>query len=102
SGVRPLPPGALQGGPGGPPGAPAPPPSESRAALPPLPIQYTDFAAWQRDWLRGEELARQLGYWELQLAGLAPLNLPTDRPPAAPAPRGAARAGRRPLTLPRS
>ncbi|HXO41563.1 MAG TPA: AMP-binding protein, partial [Thermoanaerobaculia bacterium] len=53
------------------------------------------------DWLRGEELARQLGYWELQLAGLAPLNLPTDRPPAAaPAPNGGARAGRRPLTLP--
>ncbi|HXO43693.1 MAG TPA: amino acid adenylation domain-containing protein, partial [Thermoanaerobaculia bacterium] len=69
-------PAALQAAAGGALGAPALLPYESRAALPPLPIQYADFAAWQRDWLRGEELARQLGYWELQLAGLAPLNLP--------------------------
>ncbi len=94
-------PAALRSAAGGALGVPALPASESRAALPPLPIQYADFAAWQRDWLRGEELARQLGYWELQLAGLAPLNLPTDRAPAAaPAPNGGARAGRRPLTLP--
>ncbi len=46
-----------------------------------LPIQYADYAAWQRSWLVGEELERQLGYWREQLAG-APsvLELPTDRP----------------------
>ncbi len=45
-----------------------------------LPIQYADFAHWQREWLRGEALEKQLSYWKQQLAG-APtvLNLPTDR-----------------------
>ncbi|GIV97572.1 MAG: hypothetical protein KatS3mg057_2229 [Herpetosiphonaceae bacterium] len=49
--------------------------------LPPLPIQYADYAAWQRRWLQGEALARQLDYWRQQLVG-APtlLELPTDRP----------------------
>ena len=49
--------------------------------LPDLPIQYADFAVWQRNWLRGEVLENQLSYWKKQLAG-APevLNLPTDRP----------------------
>src|SRR5271166_428145 len=49
--------------------------------LPKLPIQYVDYAAWQRDWLRGEALQRQLDYWREQLAG-APgvLELPTGRP----------------------
>ena len=49
--------------------------------LPELPLQYADFAAWQRDWLDGEVLERQLGYWKNRLAG-APmvLELPTDRP----------------------
>ncbi|CAK0763173.1 hypothetical protein CCP3SC5AM1_330001 [Gammaproteobacteria bacterium] len=49
--------------------------------LPPLPIQYADFALWQRQWLHGEVLATQLRYWKTQLAG-APelLSLPTDRP----------------------
>ena len=52
--------------------------------LPPLRIQYADFAAWQRDWLRGEVLEEQVAYWRQQLAGLAPLELPADRPrPAA-------------------
>ncbi|HVR10289.1 MAG TPA: condensation domain-containing protein, partial [Thermoanaerobaculia bacterium] len=52
-----------------------------RERLPPLPIQYTDFAAWQREWLQGEELARQIAYWRQRLAG-APdtLVLPADRP----------------------
>ncbi|HYH45921.1 MAG TPA: condensation domain-containing protein, partial [Thermoanaerobaculia bacterium] len=53
--------------------------------LPELPIQYADFAAWQRGWLTGEVLEGQLGYWRKQLQG-APvsLDLPTDRPrPAA-------------------
>ncbi|HEY0174439.1 MAG TPA: amino acid adenylation domain-containing protein, partial [Pyrinomonadaceae bacterium] len=46
-----------------------------------LPIQYADYAAWQRGWLQGEELERQLAYWRGQLAG-APtvLELPADRP----------------------
>ncbi|WP_423392060.1 condensation domain-containing protein [Burkholderia sp. LMG 21824] len=44
-----------------------------------LPIQYRDFAQWQRDWLEGEELERQLSYWRKQLAD-APqtLQLPCD------------------------
>ncbi|MGJ5672511.1 MAG: non-ribosomal peptide synthase/polyketide synthase [Nostochopsis sp.] len=47
----------------------------------PLPIQYADFAIWQRQWLQGEVLNRQLSYWKQQLAD-APmfLPLPTDRP----------------------
>jgi amino acid adenylation domain-containing protein len=46
-----------------------------------LPIQYADYAVWQRDWLQGEVLEEQLAYWRKQLAG-APttLELPTDRP----------------------
>ena len=48
--------------------------------LPPLPIQYADFAHWQRLWLTGEVLERQLSYWRDQLADLAPLELPMDRP----------------------
>jgi amino acid adenylation domain-containing protein len=49
--------------------------------LPPLPLQYPDFALWQRQWLQGEVLAGHLDYWKRQLAG-APdvLELPTDRP----------------------
>jgi amino acid adenylation domain-containing protein len=51
------------------------------AALPPLPIQYADFAVWQRQALAGEGLARQLDYWKGQLAGSPPvLELPADRP----------------------
>ena len=46
-----------------------------------LPIQYVDFAVWQREWLKGPELDRQLAYWKKQLDGIpALLNLPTDRP----------------------
>ncbi|MBZ5521674.1 MAG: amino acid adenylation domain-containing protein, partial [Acidobacteriia bacterium] len=47
--------------------------------LPPLEIQYADYAVWQRAWLQGEALEQQLGYWRGQLAGLEPLDLPTDR-----------------------
>ncbi|WP_263262416.1 non-ribosomal peptide synthetase [Pseudomonas sp. RIT-PI-S] len=54
------------------------------AALPPLPVRYVDYAAWQRQWLAGDELARQVGFWQRTLSG-APvlLELPTDhkRPP---------------------
>ena len=51
------------------------------AGLPELPIQYADFAAWQRDWLQGDVLEEQLGYWRDQLAGApAVLELPADHP----------------------
>jgi amino acid adenylation domain-containing protein len=56
--------------------------SEGREpALEPLPIQYADYAVWQREYLTGEVLAEQLGYWKEQLGGELPtLTLPTDRP----------------------
>jgi len=48
---------------------------------PALPVQYADYTAWQRDWLAGEELSRQITYWREQLADApALLELPTDRP----------------------
>jgi amino acid adenylation domain-containing protein/thioester reductase-like protein len=47
----------------------------------PLPIQYADFALWQRQWLVGDVLQSQLNYWQQQLKGApALLSLPTDRP----------------------
>jgi amino acid adenylation domain-containing protein len=48
------------------------------AALPALPIQYADFADWQRR--RDENLSRSLAHWRERLSGLIPLDLPTDRP----------------------
>ncbi|WP_035978579.1 condensation domain-containing protein, partial [Bradyrhizobium sp. th.b2] len=49
--------------------------------LPPLAIQYPDYAAWQRQWLSGERLQRQAQYWRNNLSGApARLALPTDRP----------------------
>ena len=49
--------------------------------LPELPIQYGDFAVWQRQWLTGDVLQRHLAYWKKQLAGMPPvLELPMDRP----------------------
>ncbi len=55
-----------------------------RAALPNLPIQYADFAVWQRGWLTGEVLERQVSYWRERLTGApAQLDLPTDRPRGA-------------------
>jgi amino acid adenylation domain-containing protein len=48
-----------------------------------LPIQYADFAAWQREWLSGEVLAAQLAYWKEKLGGPLPvLELPVDRSPS--------------------
>ena len=59
--------------------------------LPELPIQYVDFAVWQRQWLQGEVLNKQLNYWKQQLGGDLPvLELPTDRPrPAIQTDQGA-------------
>ena len=48
--------------------------------LPDLPIQYADFAVWQRGQLQGETLERLLDYWRRRLQGLANLELPSDRP----------------------
>ncbi|HEX3526320.1 MAG TPA: condensation domain-containing protein, partial [Thermoanaerobaculia bacterium] len=59
--------------------------------LPELPVQYADYAVWQREWLRGETLDRLRAYWRSRLAS-APelLRLPADRPrPALPGPAGA-------------
>jgi amino acid adenylation domain-containing protein len=51
------------------------------SSLPQLPIQYADFAIWQRQWLEGVGLKNQLAYWQQQLSGELPiLQLPTDRP----------------------
>src|SRR4029077_9069413 len=45
-----------------------------------LPVQYADYAVWQREWLQGEVLESQLSYWRKQLENLPVLNLPTDGP----------------------
>ncbi|HEY0735918.1 MAG TPA: condensation domain-containing protein, partial [Herpetosiphonaceae bacterium] len=51
------------------------------ATLPELPIQYADFAVWQRETLQGEALDKQLSYWREQFGALPPvLELPSDRP----------------------
>ncbi|WP_163871108.1 non-ribosomal peptide synthetase/type I polyketide synthase, partial [Myxococcus eversor] len=73
--------------------------TQKAPALSPLPVQYVDFAAWQRQWLQGETLAKEVSWWKQRLEG-APhvLDLPTDRPrPALRTPRGASHA----LQLPR-
>lgn len=67
--------------------------------LPELPIQYVDFAHWQREWLQGEVLETQLDYWMRQLLGAPLLDLPTDHPrPAVQTFRGAHRS----LLLPKN
>ena len=45
-----------------------------------LAIQYADYAVWQREWLEGAVLERQLSYWKAQLDNISTLQLPTDRP----------------------
>jgi amino acid adenylation domain-containing protein len=71
-------------------GAPVPPPASA--------LQYADFASWQRQWLDGEALERQLAYWRQRLRGAPPaLELPTDRPrPPVQTSRGATLAFRLP------
>nr|QEO74125.1 condensation domain-containing protein [uncultured bacterium] len=58
--------------------------------LPDLPVQYADFAVWQREWLQGEVLEAQLGWWRERLTGApAVIELPADRPrPAVQSARG--------------
>jgi len=48
--------------------------------LPDLPIQYADFATWQRQWLQGETLETHLSYWKKNLQNIPTLQLTTDRP----------------------
>ena len=69
-------------------------------SLPELPIQYADFAQWQRTWFSGQVAEQQRTYWKKQLGGSLPaLELPTDRPrPATPSYRGAHER----ISLPRS
>ena len=55
--------------------------SDAHSTVPDLPIQYADYAIWQRDWLSGEELTNQLNFWTQQLQGMPRiLDLPTDHP----------------------
>ncbi len=74
------------------------------APLPPLPIQYTDYTLWQREWLQGEILEKQQHYWKSQLADSpSSLELPTDRPrPAMLSSRGAHLSFEIPLDLSRA
>ncbi|HEY0078502.1 MAG TPA: condensation domain-containing protein, partial [Pyrinomonadaceae bacterium] len=54
---------------------------EEESPLAELPVQYADFAVWQREWMSGEVLERELGYWRRKLGGeRAALELPTDYP----------------------
>ncbi|HEX5495662.1 MAG TPA: amino acid adenylation domain-containing protein [Mycobacteriales bacterium] len=53
--------------------------------LPEPPVRYADYARWQQAWLSGPAVQSELAGWQRELAGLAPLDLPTDRPrPTAP------------------
>lgn len=55
--------------------------SSNASPLPEPPIQYADWAIWQKQWLQGENLETQLDFWKTQLRGKLPvLELPTDRP----------------------
>ncbi|MGW7416958.1 amino acid adenylation domain-containing protein [Streptomyces sp. NPDC054863] len=60
------------------------------AALPELPVQYADFAVWQQERQAGPDVTGQVDYWRRQLAGLSPVEMPTDRP--RPPVRGSAGA----------
>jgi amino acid adenylation domain-containing protein len=50
------------------------------AAVPELPIQYSDFAVWQQEWLQSESCQVHLDYWRKQLKGAAALQIPTSKP----------------------
>ncbi|MEH2372337.1 non-ribosomal peptide synthetase [Nostoc sp.] len=65
-----------------------------------LPLQYADFAHWQREWLQGEVLQTQLAYWREQLNAISILHLPTDKPrPAIQSYQGATQFLELPLKL---
>jgi fengycin family lipopeptide synthetase B len=49
------------------------------SGLPPLPVQYADFAVWQRRWMAEESFRAELDFWRQALAGVEPLELPLDR-----------------------
>ena len=72
--------------------------------LPELPVQYADYAAWQRRWLEGEVLEERLAYWRRKLAGRIPvLELPFARPrPADPSYGGARQSFALPASLSRA
>ncbi|XXY48795.1 non-ribosomal peptide synthase/polyketide synthase [Sorangium sp. So ce269] len=73
-----------------------------RSPLAELEVQYGDFAVWQRRWLQGEVLSRQVSFWKEQLSGVSALELPTSRPrPAQPSYRGAVHRQRLPVSLSR-
>ncbi|HEY0077693.1 MAG TPA: amino acid adenylation domain-containing protein, partial [Pyrinomonadaceae bacterium] len=74
---------------------------EEESPLAELPVQYADFAVWQRRWLAGEVFEAHLSYWKRQLGGELPvLNLPTDRPrPQVQSFRGASYTMRLPASL---
>ena len=68
------------------------------ASLPELPVQYSDFAIWQREWLQGEVLDGLVSWWRERLAGFPlALELPTDRPRP---PVARMRGGQLPASLP--
>ncbi|CAM5765453.1 hypothetical protein LMIY3S_01488 [Labrys miyagiensis] len=48
--------------------------------LPDLPLQYADFAVWQTEWIKVDDLKAERAYWTRQLAGFKPFDLPTDKP----------------------
>ncbi|MBL3659085.1 non-ribosomal peptide synthetase, partial [Fulvivirga sediminis] len=54
--------------------------SGDTAKLPPLPVQYADYAMWQRTYMQGETLEKTMTFWERQLKGLSPISLKTDYP----------------------
>ncbi len=69
-------------------------------SLPPLPLQYADYAVWQRGWLSGAVLEGEIAWWRERLAGApALLELPTDRPRPRPSATGRASC---PSSSPRS
>ncbi|MFK7849088.1 MAG: condensation domain-containing protein [Rhodothermales bacterium] len=54
--------------------------NRTRVELPDLPIQYADFAAWQKSWLEAEAAKKQVAYWENEFeSGIKPIILPTDK-----------------------
>jgi amino acid adenylation domain-containing protein len=68
--------------------------------LPPLSIQYADFAVWQREWLQSDMLSKQLDYWKQAMAGAPPaLQLPADFPRPPQSNRGTTYAFALPASL---